>query len=542
MKRTLVVSMISLLCALFMTGCSGNKKEAEAKKRAAVEDSNAYLKVLPADALMMAKVDVGNMLGKSEILDNTVVKTGFASVVEFVPENMQALLKKIYNDPKKSGVDVTKPMFMAFTSLKPVEAVVTIAMHNVDAFEKMLTTFTNGAWKFEKRDGLKYVVIDEDEIEIAYDSDKIILAFSERYANARAYASLSAGEMAVGEKKFDPIFKGDDDVMFVVNLEPLMDVLVESGELANVDRSYLDKYFDKNTCFNMALCFEKGYANLKVDVNGIREEYRKAMEHMICAPTHRHFKYIPANCFAVMNGSYDMGKSYEEMIDSGLFTELNDEGISNDLIKEICKAIKGDITFALWANGENVEDIQFMAAVDCNDRSVFDMLISFIKSEFDATMLNGDLFALNVNRRQEYNYYTNDYEYVKNGNDYYLMYKDGAIMVMPDNIYREIENDGELTPLKRNLESNRVFASMSENVIVDMNKMADVASLMVRNDDSATDDDRMALEVLNMLKSLTISGEPCSVDVRLNLNDSSANSLKVIVDKAISLAMQNIGF
>ena len=121
MKRKLVVSIISLLCALFITGCSGNKKEAEAKKRAAVEDSNAYLKVLPADALMMAKVDVGNLLGKSEILDNTVVKTGFASVVEFVPENMQALLKKIYSDPNKSGVDVTKPMFMAFTSLEPVE-------------------------------------------------------------------------------------------------------------------------------------------------------------------------------------------------------------------------------------------------------------------------------------------------------------------------------------------------------------------------------------------------------------------------------------
>jgi hypothetical protein len=241
-------------------------------------------------------------------------------------------------------------------------------------------------------------------------------------------------------------------------------------------------------------------------------------------------KVIPATAHYFGEGSTNRG------FDQSRANELNANGISNGLVKDFLKAVSGDYTVACWVNGRDIEDLQLMAAVDCNDRSIFDLLAAYIVYEYDARKVDTDVYALNLNINEEYNYYTGEYESVTRGSDYYIMYKDGALMLMPENLYNELNVGGELHPLKNSIKDNKLFASMAEDFVVDVKPIRDIVALEV---DNASEDDKAALEILDMMKSITVNFNIYSLDAKWNLNDSSVNSLKYLTDKIVTLVVQN---
>ena len=167
------------------------------------------------------------------------------------------------------------------------------------------------------------------------------------------------------------------------------------------------------------------------------------------------------------------------------------------------------------------------------------MLVSIVNSECDATIVDSDVYALNVNKREQYNYYTYEYETVTKGSDYYLMYKNGVIMLLPENLYNEICATGELKPLADNIKKKGQFDSMG-NLMVDFKPARDAALVYMRNDSSS--DVKVLFEVLDMLKSFTLDFNLYSYEARLNVNNDSVNSLKYLTDKIISIVVQNGGF
>ena len=91
MKRKFLISLFSLLCVLLFAACSGKKKDVAANDEQpaafSASVSNEYLKVLPADAIAIMKLDFGNLLEKSEILDNLFVKAGIEK--EITPHTLR---------------------------------------------------------------------------------------------------------------------------------------------------------------------------------------------------------------------------------------------------------------------------------------------------------------------------------------------------------------------------------------------------------------------------------------------------------------------
>ena len=85
--------------------------------------------------------------------------------------------------------------------------------------------------------------------------------------------------------------------------------------------------------------------------------------------------------------------------------------------------------------------------------------------------------------------------------------------------------------IRKNITNNRIFASMNENLVIDAAPVRDIVSNSLKNNARIDDEDKIGLEVLSMIKSLTFNFNILSFDAKLNLNNADANSLKVIVDK-----------
>lgn len=536
MKKNLLLPVLSLVCAMLMVACGEEKK-----KENSGPDKTAYTKVLPADAAMVMKLDISNLLEKSQVLENATVITAFEDKLQFVPEEVAPLLKSIYEDPNNSGVDVKLPIYFAINDLdyrhgmEATSGVVAVAISDKKAFEKTMSTSLGDDFKTVSKNGMKYISIDEPEVEVAYDANKLVLVFDRNHANLSAYTSLSTEKMAINSKKFDVMFKGDDDMKWALNLEPLMDEVLKSGLLDAGMRPFVGMV--KEYTVYGSVNFEKGFANYKIDTN-VPAEYSNVVKAFFGTPTKRHFKYIPSNSFAVLNYNFDMQQLYPLLEANGLIRQLSAFGYDEQKVKSILKSVSGDYTAALWTSSDSGDDPQYMFAVDCSDRLVFDLLFSFVSLKYDVTPIDEDVYALNVNRREIYNYYTYESEYVREGYDYYLMYKDGAIMVMPENLYNEISYGGELSALRNNVTKNRLYASMSDDIVVDMKVLV---GLLASSDDNVyymDEGDKAILEFLGMIQSLTVDFNLLDLNVKLNLVDDSANSLKIISDKTIELIQQ----
>ena len=539
MKRKFLISLFSLLCVLLFAACSGKKKDVAANDEQpaafSASVSNEYLKVLPADAIAIIKCDLGNLLEKSEILDNVFVNAGIEKEIMEFPKDQKKLVKRICDDPNNSGLNVNARVYVAVVNLEPGRVVCVMAMDDVETFEGTLSTIYGGEFSCTTRDGMKHVDTGESEVALAYDSDKLILVFDERYASVASYIELDKDEMALNNDIYASVFESGDDVMWACDVELCGRALVESGEV----ESEFEPFFAmlQGCALYWSNNFEDGYFASNGDLT-LPAELCDAIDLLVKKSTHRHFKYIPAKSFAVMSYNFDMTHLYPMLQSMGVLAELNANGISNSLVKDILKAVSGDYTVACWANGRGIEDVQLMAAVDCNDRSIFDLLAAYLVYEIGAKRVDTDVYALNLNRKEEYNYYTGEYESVTRGSDYYIMYKDSALMLMPDNLYKELNKGGELKPLRNSIMENSLFASMENDLAVDFKPIRDVIAFEVRNSDYASEDSRIALELLEMFKSFTVNFNIYNLDAKLSLEDNSVNSLKYLTDEIVTIVVK----
>ena len=515
MKKNSIKSFILLLCALLIAACSGNKVT-----------QDAYLNVIPGDAMVVAKVELGNLLKKSDIQNNTFVKMGLEREIAEMPEKEQALLKEIFNNPAASGIDVNAPVYVTVLNLEPVKLLVTAKMGNASTFENTVSTFLEDEFKSKEKDGMTCLTpLDEDfyvsgepTIEIAYDADKVLIVLDEGGADLQTYLALENSKKAVNDKKFAKLFKCSEDVAYVVNYTPLVEYMIEN-DLVERDLVPFVAMAKENVAF-CSLDFKNGCAELKSSQE-LPAEYRELFKTIAKKSTRRHFDYIPANSFALMSYNFNLKQLFTVLEACGLQKELAKSGVSKDVAEEFLTALSGDYTLASWANGKDVDDIQFMLAVDCSDRSLFDLLIAYAQFALGATIVDEDVYSFDLM-------------------DYYLMYKDNSIMVMPENLYNKVCVKGKLQPLKKNLKSNELFAAAQNDIVVDFKPVREMlVEYISYNASSRPQEDAMSIDLLNTIDNITVDTNIDNACFKVNTANANVNSLKFVLDKIISSAVRN---
>ena len=525
MKKYIVKSISLLLCVLLLAACSSNKV-----------DSAAYLGVIPSDAMVVSKIEIGNLIEKSDLQNNTFVKVEFEKAIAELPAKQKGMLKEFFANPMACGIDVDAPVYAAVVNVEPVKVVVTAKMNDVSVFEDALFAFAEDNLETVAKDGMTYVETDEESVALAYDDNMIVIVVDEYYADVQSCLKLAPNKMAVNDEVFAPLFANDDDVSCIVNYEPLVQYMIRE-RMIEKEMIPLVAMMKGNVVL-CSLDFEDGYMEMKSTPN-LPEEYYALLKDFMKKSTRRHYSYIPGNSFAVMGYNFNFSQLYSFVETADLQKELMKYGINEEVAKGFLAALSGDYTAAAWINGETMEDAQFMAAVDCSDRSLFDLLVAYVVFEMDATLVEEDVYALNVNAKKEYNYYTYEYETVKEGYDYYLIYKDNTIMLTPENIYNKIKSRSGLRALRSNVKSNRLIASASNDIVVDFKALRDVIVQCLRDNVRSSSDEAILFDMVNTIDNITIDTGIDEYTLRVNTANPNINSLKYVLDKFISSAVRN---
>ena len=220
-----------------------------------------------------------------------------------------------------------------------------------------------------------------------------------------------------------------------------------------------------------------------------------------------------------MSYNLNLIQLYSILETSGALKELAGYGVNNEVAKDLLVALSGDYTAAAWVDGDDFEDLNYMAAVDCSDRSLFDMLAAYMIMSLDATMVEEDVYEL--------------YD------GYYIMYKDNAIMLMPESIFRKINSRSGIRPLRRNINSKELFNS-SYDIVVDLRLVGNIISKCMRDISGMLSSEQMvALDMLNTVDNLTVETGVGNSYLRVNTTNPKINSLRYILDKYISSAVRN---
>ena len=521
MKKTTQTLLMVLFCLLFFTSCNNTQNEnGDAEKKAgqasaAVDYSNSnYVKVIPDNALVIQKINLGNLVDKSGILKNAVIKAKYEDATKGLPSEIKQLFDKIYSNPSKSGININSPAFFALDGLEPLSMIITLEMGNIQDFEATFKTLTDNKIKPIERNGMKCVDIDR-EIAFAYDSEKLLVVLNERGAYIDNYINLPENSIAANSPKFAGYFKNNDDYTLVCNVEKIMKSYYEDTGWkdmpSEVYNNLLNSY--KNSVVTASLDFKDGKVTLNSNIN-LPQEDAAVINEVIKKPNHSHFGYIPANSFAVLNYNFDLKSLYNHLESKGLLEGLEKERGAKELVSGIASALSGEWTAAAWVDRHDQEQPFFIAIADCNDRFAFDYIISETRAI----------------------YFDNDV-YIIAGTDYYIMYKDNKIMIMPESHYNKLKSGNGINKLNNNANNNDLFRSTNSNLVIDVNY---IHYIILKNSRRMDEEAMMILEIIGMVHGITASFNISSLDINADMTDKSTNSLKTIVDKGIGIAIKNM--
>lgn len=513
-KISILFVLIAALSVMFVSCGGGDDK---------------YVSAVPANSAVLAKVNLGNMINESEILEQPFVKMGLGLAQSALPQEAKDILNEILENPSNSGIDASKPVILA-VSLEPMSIVVSMPVSNKGRINEVVDNFLDGTGvQVVLRNGVSYIDFGgSDDVEVAYDSDMMIVAAVEKgKADATHYMNLDSKEQAVKDAKFRDFFANKSDASLYIDLAPIFDFAMKQGAVSDVDNMMFALYSSYDISSLINLNFENGYAQIDSKVYG-SDDYLEMLDECWKKPNGKLLEFVPEGAVAVFNMAVDMETVFDNY--PALEEELLPlEEIGLDI--PVLEAINGDMMLAvLPAEKLGVQLLpQFMAALECDDRALFDAVVECI-GEDALEPVAQDVYALGLNTYYDYS----TFEKTSGGYDYYLMYKEGAIFVMPENIYGLVADGNGLKALKSNVMDNKIFAPLAKpGFVCDAEGAIEMLKLFTND----SKDVKVAIDILSKFKSMVAVYEtPTEGNFKINMVDGQTNFLKQVIEMSMGAA------
>lgn len=464
---------------------------------------SGYLSVIPNDAFVLAKVNVGALLKKSEVLENPEVKGAIAFFEETLDDDAKELLNRVVENPSNCGIDLTEPVVVAVSdSTTPVVLVVAAVSDAGKLADNLDLLLKEQGMDLEKENGVYYVVDALGEkVEVAFDDEKLLFV-SNNYGDKGALEFILDTESAkaVNENKFDSFWNSNEDFVFFVDAVAI--------------KPYVEKEYkgvvDYLTTAKLTANFEKGRFVVRTtqEVDSVLLE---ALESVAKESLNKHLDRVPRDSWAVANFAFNLEPVLDRV--SAFFNVdalLQLYGIE----KEFIDALSTEYTFALlhYEQMTQLSGAPFMLVADV-DEAAFDKLVALCEN------------YLVLKKVDERAYFIDDL-------DFCLLYKEGALMFIPESLN------------KNNVNGNTSVSALDNEVIAsqkDANLIVDVKALI--NEIEAIDvleyEDRMVLEVIknmDIFESVTSSLiSPVEGEFEINFCNKNDNALKSLVYKVIEM-------
>lgn len=397
MKSIMKFATLFSLCLVFLASCTKSAK--------LDETANA----IPKNAVSVTAINLPSLMQKADF--EAVKQMDFYKDMVDSASSKNAAIADIMRDPKKSGVDFTKNIYIVqdFNPLSEgkndASGAILISLSDASAFEKLLTSGKT-AVKIETKDGIKYITHNDESSEnsengLNYSRKGGVVAWNDKMAviggnlseNTEGGSFLSffknkPEESIVKNDDFTKLFGEQHDVYTYMNFDKIADnpSMKAGAGMMNIDPKALKGNFASGHAD-----FEKGQIVGKSTYN-INKDLRKDWGLLFKDNVKTDFsKYLKGdNIGFAATLALDV-KGVKEIINANPQFRLILESSKSDKFStdDIFKAFDGDVVITANPTTDGSKKWNGMVGFKLNDKATMEKLVNFLVSE-DALVSEGN--------------------------------------------------------------------------------------------------------------------------------------------------------
>ncbi len=358
---------------------------------------------IPKDAVSVTAINLPALMQKADF--ESVKQMDFYKDMVDSASAENAAIADIMRDPKKSGVDFTKNIYVVqdynflTDNHNGALAAVLLSLTDASAFEKMLTSGKK-QHKIETKDGIKYLTYqgennNEDGMSYAKHSEGVawndkmaVLGGHTEGGDFSAYFKNKAEESIAKNENFTKLFGEVHDIYSYTSFDKMADnpQIKASAGMMNIDPKALKGNFATGYAD-----FEKGQIVSKSDYQ-INKELRKQWGLMFKDNVKTDFsKYLKGdNIGFVATLALDM-KGLKEVINANPSFRVMLEASKSDKFTtdDIFKAFDGDIVIAAGPTSGTDKKWNGIIGFKLNDKATMEKLVNFLVGQ-DALVSEGN--------------------------------------------------------------------------------------------------------------------------------------------------------
>lgn len=379
---------------------------------------NEYVKVIPADAKVVAEVDFKSIVEKCDFDTNKKVLEAIKTMTSLQSTPKQAeYIKKLLSDPVESGLDVEKPMYVFVTGDRTCFGML-FAMDSESKFEDFVKTMLpNLSPKFKESGDIHQMI--DGRGAMAYNGDAFLTLFS--FADTNIEVKLS--QLFKKENPFtetdtyNKICDADGDAKLWVNWGIIPSALFEATGTDITSMTGGVKLKDINLL--STLTFDKGEMRIDFEQYGSNDEAQKKLEANAAKSKTLAGDYMnlaTVDCIGWLGVAFD-GKSIVDQMNKDKKTKeafiVLEQTLGIDVMK-LMSSFNGDCAAAFNCKFENMEESDFLdffvAAAKVSDADFMkDFDKNFKADDVVVTPLMGNIYQLDVaSEKHDWDWETGD--------------------------------------------------------------------------------------------------------------------------------------
>lgn len=382
-----------------------------------------HFAAIPTDAPVVVKMNVGEVLKKSEIKEIKEFQEELESSIEDEIEEAQVkeLCKEIIKNPKKSGFDVMSPVAIAVTDMDNPQMLFVAPVDSRKKLEEnlevLIDTYDDSGLTLDKQDDYTVIKAGRDkDVSIAFNDKRFVFvgSFNGKAKSAGRFVTQEKDKSILSQDTYNDFVKSKDDLVCFVNCDPMIDFIKKNAADANFDTKLI-----KGTSYYASLNFENGKVVLKTKVNP-GEKMRQICEKTYAQPDRSLLNNVPKNAFAVAQMGIGDLKPYFKALKKVLpasernafMREFNRETGNNYDFDDLAELLTGSVA----AYAVLTDDVPDFGVVVKGKEELFDIVKDVVDkqirseeeyelyygSDYRSIVRNGDTYTFNPNSSQPY--------------------------------------------------------------------------------------------------------------------------------------------
>ena len=497
LMATMVLTLIGMLSA-----CSSEKEN--------------YLSSIPAESSLVIKLNIAQMVQKSNITNNPMVNGMLMQAEGNIPESLKEKFQAIKEDPRSAGIDLEKPLAIALilhdiTDNFKVHTVTVAALSDGKKFNELMTQLaaTEESISIEKAsEGIQRIKITgNNEIDIVYNDNRIVATVTDDL-NAVALINQKAEQSMLNNPDFEDFAQTTNDYAVFVDYT----WITEMAKLQNQANINIPPTFElmKDCSIFCSVNFEQGkiVANSKFYAN---EEMKQLQETFYLKPSGKYVGLLPTNTYLAFNGGIQNFAEIFNFMGEKESKEIEQALQSMNLSKDIFNSIEGEFMLGVFDESNPQGIPGFILAAECKDQNLFDA----IKTMTNQSANEGNVISIM---------------------NYYIAFIDNTLIATTKNIYDQCLAEGTIKNLNESMENTSLGNTLKKGgMVINFQAIANNELLKQMKHNREVN---ATLTVLKQLDYLTAQYENMQEGkAELTFKDSNKNALEQLISIGIGAAM-----